>query len=34
MIVNYPSDPSLTAYVKQAIKAFAGGVTFSDDVTG
>jgi hypothetical protein len=34
MIVNYPADPSLTAYVKQAIKAFAGGVTFSDDVTG
>jgi hypothetical protein len=34
MIVNYPADPSLKAYVKQAIKSFAGGVTFSDDITG
>jgi hypothetical protein len=34
MIVNYPSDPSLQAYVKAAIKAFAGNVTFSDDIIG
>jgi hypothetical protein len=34
MIVNYPSDSSLKAYVKNAIKAFAPGATFSDDVVG
>ena len=33
-IVNYPSDISLQAYVKAAIKTFAPGVTFSDDITG
>jgi hypothetical protein len=33
-IVNYPADSSLQAYVKSSIKAFAGGVTFSDDITG
>lgn len=33
MIVNYPADVSLQAYVKAAIKAFcANGVTFSDDL--
>ncbi len=31
LIVNYPPDPSLQAYVKAAIRAFCGGVTFSDD---
>jgi hypothetical protein len=34
MIVNYPSDTSLQAYVKAAVKAFCTGVTFSDDITG
>jgi hypothetical protein len=34
MIVNYPSDPSLQAYVKTAVRSFAGKVTFSDDITG
>jgi hypothetical protein len=34
MIVNYPADPSLQAYVKSAVKAFAASVTFSDDITG
>ena len=34
MIVNYPPDPALQAYVKAALKSFGGGVTFSDDVTG
>jgi hypothetical protein len=32
MIVNYPADTSLQAYVKAALKSFAGGVTFSDDI--
>jgi len=33
MIVNYPSDVSLQAYVKAALKAFCGhGLTFSDDI--
>lgn len=32
MIVNYPTDPSLQAYVKSAIKAFTNKVTFSDDI--
>jgi hypothetical protein len=34
MIVNYPADTSLQAYVKAAIKTFASNVTFSDDITG
>jgi hypothetical protein len=34
LIVNYPSDSSLQAYVKAAIKAFSSNVTFSDDITG
>jgi|ERR1700722_12456670 len=34
MIVNYPADTSLQAYVKAAVKAFASNVTFSDDITG
>jgi hypothetical protein len=34
MIVDYPSDPSLTAYVKAAIRRGAPGVTFLDDITG
>jgi hypothetical protein len=32
MIVNYPTDTSLQAYVKAALKAFCGNVTFSDDI--
>ena len=32
MIVNYPSDLSLQAYVKAALRAFCGnGLTFNDD---
>jgi hypothetical protein len=34
MIVNYPSDSSLKAYVKSALKAMCTGVTFLDDITG
>ena len=34
MIVNYPSDPSLKAYVKSALRATCPGVTFLDDITG
>src|SRR3984957_5891305 len=34
MIINYPTDPSLQAYVKTALKAFSAGLTFSDDITG
>ncbi|MGA2233323.1 MAG: hypothetical protein ABSH22_20665 [Tepidisphaeraceae bacterium] len=34
MIVNYPADTSLQAYVKAALKAFSSNVTFSDDITG
>jgi hypothetical protein len=34
MIVDYPSDPSLKAYVKAAIKSGAPSATFLDDVTG
>ena len=34
MIVNYPSDPSLRAWIKAALRANVPGITFSDDVTG
>jgi hypothetical protein len=34
MIVNYPSDPSLKAYLKAALRATCPGVTFLDDITG
>jgi hypothetical protein len=34
LIVNYPSDTSLNAYVKAAIRANCPGVTFLDDITG
>jgi hypothetical protein len=34
MIVNYPSDPSLKAYLKSALRATCPGVTFLDDITG
>ncbi|HUB26091.1 MAG TPA: hypothetical protein VL992_11730 [Tepidisphaeraceae bacterium] len=34
MIVNYPADPSLETYVKAALKAFSGNLTFSDDILG
>jgi hypothetical protein len=33
-IVDYPSDPSLKAYVKAAIKTGAPSTTFLDDITG
>jgi hypothetical protein len=33
MIVSYPTDPSLQAYVKAALRSFCGnGLTFSDDL--
>jgi len=34
MIVNYPSDSSLKAYMKSALRAMCPGVTFLDDITG
>lgn len=34
MIVNYPSDPSLQAYVKSSIRTTCPGVTFLDDIIG
>ncbi len=34
MIVNYPSDPSLKAYVKASLRAICPGVSFLDDITG
>jgi hypothetical protein len=34
MIVDYPSDPSLKAYVKAALRTTCPGVTFLDDITG
>jgi hypothetical protein len=34
MIVNYPSDPSLQAYVKSSIRTLSPGVTFLDDIIG
>jgi hypothetical protein len=34
MIVNYPSDPSLKAFVKASIRTVCSGVTFLDDITG
>ncbi len=33
MIVNYPSDSSLKAYVKNALRAICPGVSFLDDIT-
>jgi hypothetical protein len=34
MIVNYPSDSSLRAFVKSSIRTICPGVTFLDDITG
>jgi hypothetical protein len=34
MIVNYPTDPSLKAYVKASLRTTCPGVTFLDDITG
>jgi len=34
MIVNYPTDPSLKIFVKNALRTFCSGVTFLDDITG
>jgi hypothetical protein len=34
MIVDYPTDSSLKAYVKAALRTTCPGVTFLDDITG
>jgi hypothetical protein len=34
MVVDYPTDPSLKAYVKAAVRTTCPGVTFLDDITG
>ena len=34
MIVNYPADPSLKAWVKSALRTYCPGITFLDDITG
>jgi hypothetical protein len=34
MIVNYPPDPSLQAFIKSSIRTFCPGVTFLDDIIG
>jgi hypothetical protein len=34
MVVNYPADPSLKAWVKSALRTYCPGITFLDDITG
>ncbi len=34
MIVNYPADSSLKAYVKSSLRSVCPGTTFLDDITG